>query len=350
MLLQKKREEKKKRQSFLSFDFLISSFANQIPSNKTSILVFFALCITTIGAIVSVLEVLEAQREDYYWWNDVWLLIIMILMGSLLALLIYYYRISGSFVMIFSRNNLKTFRFTMLVALIGIIVLVFFISQGSLLRTMNLAIKDSSIQLESAKSFESLGNDALKNQEFDTAIVNYRKANRTDLVALAESEAIMYWNNKAANAKSYEEAIAFLKITVQYGNDPTNDIAGFRSKVAARNAANRLDRKPQPEATFEEPETSTQNCIDKVVIRIPNGRERKALYSVGDRLTVLAKSSSDPISCTEGSWDYDYGLYAKKDNNPTVFEVTALPSNGIAHLRYIVEGKVVGILSIKVGL
>lgn len=201
------------------------------------------------------------------------------------------------------------------------------------------------------EDYERIGNEALENQKFDEAIIHFRKADKDELVALAEAEAIQYWNDKAANAKSFEEAIGYLENTVQYGNNPANDIAEFEQKISARNAANRrpqpaTPREPSPPPA-EEPQVEL-NCIEEATIRIPNEAERKKGYSKGNRFTVLAKSSDDPANCSEGKWDYDYGLFANKDQNPTVFEVTAVPNNGRATLRFVVNGKVVAAYSVTI--
>jgi len=76
-----------------------------------------------------------------------------------------------------------------------------------------------------------LGNLDLDRKSFDEAIDKFTKAGKIELVSLAKSKAIEYWNLKAAEATTPQESISYLEKTRNYGQNPDLNIAEYRKKI-----------------------------------------------------------------------------------------------------------------------
>ena len=206
------------------------------------------------------------------------------------------------------------------------------------------------------------GDEALEKKHFRIAIKYYGDANRSDLVKKANSKASQHWRNeaghKAAKTKdieSMEEAIANLEEAKKYEDEPAATdaiIAEIKKDIAdEKKRRARIPQRVQRAAeTPPPPAPATPTCADfGVVIKIVGGK--KKIYSKGDQIKVVAKSESDTgvaIDCT-GRWKPELGLWVKdRSRNPALVEITTVPSNGIAKLSFLIDGKGVATAEIKI--
>lgn len=205
---------------------------------------------------------------------------------------------------------------------------------------------------KSVDELVELGNQALDNKDFDIAIANFGKAGKNDLIFLAKSKAIQYWNEQAVNAETPQESINFLKKTIKYGNDPTVDIADFQKKIDQQTVSSiaAAERKRQEKARRQSQKTLeptpqqpiTPTCENVTIIK----SDSKKLYSKGDKFQAIAKSGT--TTCTGGEWRYEGGLYADKTKNPTIIEIVSVPPDGKGILRYYVGGEQKAGIEIKI--
>jgi hypothetical protein len=89
------------------------------------------------------------------------------------------------------------------------------------------------------------GYAALSNKNFDAAIKKFAQADSPDLANNAKQKAIQDLNEKAAQAKTPQEAIKFLEQTRKYGNKPDTFIAEFQKKI---DDAAKLEQKRKDDA------------------------------------------------------------------------------------------------------
>ncbi|MEP7197109.1 MAG: hypothetical protein ABI851_11375 [Saprospiraceae bacterium] len=233
-----------------------------------------------------------------------------------------------------------------MVALISVII--FNLGGKAEVKTPIENMRETTTPGKSIDELIKLGNQALGNNDFDTAITNFEKAAKIDLVSLAKSKAIEYWNGKAAIAMTPHEAIDCLKNTEKYGNNPTVDIEEYQKKInnkidddkrKRQLKENRLKKKQE----VVQPQQQTTQTYPDAVISITNNKRR---YSKDEKLIATAKSGATIF--TGGEWKFEDGLYANKNENPTEVRIVNVPSNGKAILRYYLGNKQMAAITINI--
>jgi hypothetical protein len=176
------------------------------------------------------------------------------------------------------------------------------------------------------------GNSLLQNKEFERAIAKFDSAGDKRLVENAERQATQYLKEQAQNASTPQEAINFLKETKKYGYDPTKDIEKLLG--------------PQPTPPPSPPKPTPKKTVDCKDVKILITKNKKGRYSVGDKFTVKAQSST--TNCESGYWKFESAIFANKDQNPTLVEIKKVPSNGKAKLRYYIGNKAVESITVQI--
>jgi hypothetical protein len=230
--------------------------------------------------------------------------------------------------------------YVVVLLVIIIIVAKILIPGGKSVDTNTLDGTESSTPVGENNTEESLvrkGDNALEINDFDTAIDEYERANRSDLVDKAKSEAIYYLCQKAADEKiPPQKSIEILEKTKKYGYDPAKDIAEFQRKIDHKDNNKKKDSKKQT--------TNTDDKVSSIKIKL---EPKQRMYSKKETFTATA------TNCENKSikWKFKEGLFIKEQDktaNPTTVEVKSCPDSGEAQLSCYIDNKRIASIIIKI--